>query len=292
MKKYLEFNFVKRGPKNSPLNGWLIGHEFERLATRFPEFISRNGSCWDVKLLEDDPKLEEIFDFLTQELGLRPMLSRACRKKQKPGDYSHFTVETVYEFAEHDIESASFLRMSATAEYKRDRKSGLAAWRWEFDKPPQKPLPLIGYMETLSGVICTAAARAELEQEGFPGLDFLPITVDAPQYPDGVFWRLWANRIMPKVSMPLCDQEGNSVKDDYSTGCMRDEITVNQKTLKYKATDLALMSGTDFALTAERWGGPKDRDRREMLLVSQRFRQWCLKKGVKAEWTPVIALPE
>ncbi|WP_395716109.1 hypothetical protein [Prosthecobacter sp.] len=113
-----------------------------------------------------------------------------------------------------------------------------------------------------------------------------------PRYPDGVFWRIWANRTMPKVTMPLCDLDGKPVKEDYSTGCMPDEIIVYQTIRKYKAADLAAMNGTDFALTAEKWGYPKSRDRRETLVVSQRFRQWCLKKNVQAEWTPVIALPE
>ena len=291
MKKFLEFYLLRKEPKNRPLNGYLAAHVFERVAMRFPELISKSGVCLDVKLLEGDPKLDEIFAFLKEELGLRPMPSLACRKKQKPGDYSHFTVKTSYEFDDQDIEGASFLYTIASEEIGCDGTGGKDWDQWGLEKAAKK-LPVVGALGCLSGLVCTAATRSELEQESFQGLGFLPVIVHDPRYHQNDFWCIWANRTMPKVSMPLCDQEGNPVKDDYSTGCMPDEIIVNQVILKYNATDLTAMNGTDFALTAEKWGTPKDRGRREELVVSQRFRQWCLKKNVQMNWTPVIALPD
>jgi len=299
MTKLLQFSFYNRRPgdRSDPTIFW--GDDYEKLIKAFPEFVVpasvHKVSHFGINLPEGHPKLAEVFEFVKRQFGLTPILSYTQQKQIPANDLRHFRVNTHYDFDEQDIENAAFLRMSSLAEFKRDRKLGLAAWRYEFDKPPRKPLPLIGYMEDVSGVICTDATRAELEHEGFPGLDFLPITVNNdPRYPDGVFWRIWANHTMPKVSMPLCDLDGKPVKEDYSTGCLSDEIIgfPYQTILKYKTADLAAMSGTDFALTAEKWGTPKDRDRREILVVSQRFRQWCLKQKVEAKWTPVIALPK
>lgn len=297
MTKLLQFTLISRRPGDTPHPTILSGGDYEKLIKAFPEFevpaTIHKVTHFGINLPEGHPKLTEVFEFITREFGLIPILSKIQQKRVPADDPHHFTVYTRYEFDEQDIENAAFLYMSSSAEFKRDRKLGLAAWRYEFEKPPRKPLPLIGYMEDVAGEICTDATRAELEHEGFPGLDFLPITVNNdPRYPDGVFWRIWANHTMPKVTMPLCDLDGNPVKDDYSTGCMPDEIITNQVILKYQTADLAAMSSTDFALTTEKWWSPMSRNRREYLVVSQRVRQWSLKRNVQADWTPVIALPD
>ncbi len=296
MTKLLQFTFRDRRPgdRSDPTVFW--GDDYEKLIKAFPEFVVpasvHKVSHFGINLPEGHPKLAEIFEFVKKEFGLMPILSRSQRKQVPASDLHHFTVESCYEFDEQDIENATFLRMSTLVEMGIDGRGGQEGWdRWGLVQAAKK-LPIIGYLDGWGWQICTTAARVELEQESFSGLDFLPVIVHDPRYQQGDFWRIWANRSMPKVCMPLCDVDGNPVKEDYSTGCMKNEIIVYQAILKYKAVDLAAMSSTDFALTAEKWGTPKDRDRREVLVVSQRFRQWCLKKGVQAKWTPVIALPE
>jgi hypothetical protein len=298
MTKLLQFSFYNRRPgdKSRPTVFW--GDDYEKLIKAFPEFVVpasvHKVSHFGINLPEGHPKLAEVFEFVKRQFGLTPILSYTQQKQIPANDLRHFRVDTHYDFDEQDIENATFLRMSTLVEMGIDGRGGQEGWdRWGLVQAANK-LPIIGYLDGWGWQICTAATRVELEQESFSGLDFLPVIVHDPRYQQGDFWRIWANRSMPKVSMPLCDVDGKPVKEDYSTGCSSDEIIgfPYQTILKYKTADLAAMSGTDFALTAEKWGTPKDRDRREILVVSQRFRQWCLKQKVEAKWTPVIALPE
>lgn len=267
---------------------YLLPAIFDRIVKRFPEIANDRRTSVEVAMEENDPKLVEILQFLEHELGLKGVRTNSLYPKVDQKDDTWFTIDTSYEFDERDIENAKFLGMSSTVSMGIEGLGGTNQWGLV---QAARKLPLIGYL--IGGMeVCTAAAREELEKEGFAGLDFLPVAVHDSRYREDDFWQLWANRIMPKVTMPLCDLEGDPVRKDYSTGCMPEEIGVVQRVLKYRAADLAAMNDTDFAITTEKWGSPKSYVRREELLVSQRVRQWCLKKKVKADWTPVIAVPE
>jgi len=289
MKKLLKFLLIKRESGEPLRHGKPEPKVFDRIAKRFPEWVDERKISFKVVMEADDLKLAKLMNFLEHELGLRALVTESASLNARHDDDQTFVVKTSYEFDEQDIEDAKFLVMSMQVEVGSEGYNG-KDWDQRGLQRARRRLPLIGHVGCAQ--VCTNAVREELEREGFGGLDFLPVLVHDPRYRQGDFWRIWANRSMPKVSMPLCDAEGNPVKVDYSTGCYPDEIILNQRILKYRAVDLAAMSGTDFALTAEKWGSPKARIEREVLVVSQRFRQWCLKKNVQAKWTPVIALPD
>jgi hypothetical protein len=288
MKKILKFLLIKKGPDMPFRHGYPLPVVFDRIESRFPEIVNGRRTSVEVAMEENDPKLAEIMNYLEGDLGLQALLTESASVKARQDDNRTFVVKTIYKFDEQDIENAKFLGMSSTVSMGIEGLGGTNQWGLV---QAARKLPLIGYL--IGGMeVCTAAAREELEKEGLSGLDFLPVAVHDSRYREDDFWQLWANRIMPKVTMPLCDLEGDPVRKDYSTGCMPEEIGVVQRVLKYRAADLAAMNDTDFAITTEKWGSPKSYVRREELLVSQRVRQWCLKKKVKADWTPVIAVPE
>jgi hypothetical protein len=288
MKKILKFVLIRRGSGDPLQRGYLQPAIFDRFAVRFPEIANDQQAFVKVLMEDGDSRLAEIMNFLQCDLGLRALLTESSSVKTRHEDDRTFVVKTIYKFDEQDIENAKFLGMSSTVSMGIEGLGGTNQWGLV---QAARKLPVIGYL--IGGMeVCTAAAREELEKEGFAGLDFLPVAVHDSRYREDDFWQLWANRIMPKVTMPLCDLEGDPVRKDYSTGCMPEEIGVVQRVLKYRAADLAAMNDTDFAITTEKWGSPKSYVRREELLVSQRVRQWCLKKKVKADWTPVIAVPE
>lgn len=287
MKKLLKFLLIKRESGEPLRHGRPEPKVFDRIVKRFPEIANDRLTSVKVVMEEHDPKLAEIMSFLQSGLGLRALLTESESLKARQDDDQTFVVKTSYEFDEQDIENAKLLGMLSTVSMGLEGFGGKDQWGLV---QAARKLPLIGYLGGME--LCTSAARMELEKEGFAGLSFLPIAMHDSRYREDDFWQLWANRTMPKVTMPLCDLAGDPVKEDYSTGCMPEEIGVIQRVLKYRAADLDAMSGTDFAVTAEKWGSPKSRVRREELLVSQRVRQWCLKKRVKVEWTPVIALPD
>lgn len=287
MKKILKFTLIKKKPDLPLQCGYPEPCVFDRIVNRFPEIANDSRTSVAVVLEEKDPKMVEIMNFLQHELGLHALLTESESLKTRHDDNRTFVVKTNYKFDEEDVEKAEFLRMSTDVEMGLEGRDGKDWDQWGLVRAARK-IPFIGYLGHTQ--VCTNAAREELEKENFGGLVFLPVLVHDPRYRQGDFWRLWANRSMPKVAMSLCDAAGDPVKEDYSTGCYPEEIILNQKILKYRTADLAAMRGTDFALTAEKWDTAKARFEREWLVVSQRFRQWCLKKNVKAEWTPVIAV--
>jgi|GEM_PF-2259913 len=292
MKKILKFVLIKPEPKDSPYKGRPPIPIFHCIAARFPEMINDRGTSMEVALPADDPKLHEILHFLEHEQGLRPMYARSVHYKVPDSDNMSFMVSADYKFDEQELERAAFLDMYLPVHMGTDSLGGHKDWaHWGVDRVHKK-VPLIGLLGTGDIRVCPAAVRAEMEQEGFVGLDFLPVLVHDPRYRQGDFWRIWACRSMPRTTMPLSDLEGDPPQEDWSTDCYPDEIYDRYRVLKYRAADLAKMSGTDFALTAEKWGPPKCRQEREVLLVSQRFRQWCLKKKIKVDWIPVISLSD
>ena len=291
MKKILKFILFKPDLEQTPRKGYPPLPIFNRIVGRFPEMINDRGTSMEVALPADDPKLHEILHFLEHEQGLRPMYARSSSHKTPDSDNLSFRVENRYEFNEKDLDKAPFLYSYPKVSVGDPSLGGSDNWnQWGIGKV-HKRVPLIGLLGYADVQICSAAVRAEMEQEGFIGLDFLPILVHDPHYKQDDFWRVWASRTMPCTAMPLSDDKGNPVQEDYSTGCYIDE-QVEEFVLGYRSSDLEAMSGTDFALTAEKWGPLASRFRREHLLVSQRFRQWCLKKKIKVDWIPVISLPD
>ena len=88
------------------------GDDYEKLIKAFPEFVvpasDHKVSHFGINLPEGHHKLAEVFDFVKEEFGLTPILSRTQRKQVPANDLRHFTVDTRYEFDEQDIENAAF----------------------------------------------------------------------------------------------------------------------------------------------------------------------------------------
>lgn len=282
--------YKKREQHDSPSGRFIAPEAYERLVGEFPQFVvppkGTTYSYFEVELPADDPRLAEVMHFIEHEAGVKPCIYKSERKGLE--EHRAFFVDTRYEYDKPDLQNAAFLEVCA-----RRPMGGYINEGWDqcvlIDV--QRNHPMIGTVGSFSYMCCTASIRADLESENFVGLDFLPIEVLDPPHRSEDFWRIWSSRSMPRTCMPLVDDEGAPVKDDYSTGCWRDEDT-STGPLSYRASDLAAMSGVDFALTAEKWNTPSRLNRREILLVSQRVRQWCLKKKLPLKWKPVIALSE
>lgn len=221
----------------------------------FPEFVvpSVDGTYpyFKVELLAADPRLADVLDFIVQYLGLKPCFYRSETRKMEENQW--FEVQTQYTLEKHEIEDALFYQVSPVREMgnaSREKIGDRDIVQFIRNSPPK-----IGYIG-FSGMCCLASLRNEFQQEGFIGLDFLPVEVRDPRYGPGDLWWVWASRTMPRTSMAVVDDDANSVKDDYSTGCWLDDAYAP---LQYHASDLVAMAGVDFALTVEKWNSARSR---------------------------------
>jgi hypothetical protein len=253
----------------------------------FPQFKKDGKDWWEVSLDTGDPVLSSVMAEL-QNLDLAPYFARRPWYGHLGNDRL-FLVTKAHHFASVDFEAAPFLEMSGvhqTGVHKHLHYESPILVRLKSRIPP------IGWVEGESGPICTQTIKDAMEAEGFVGFIFTSVTVEADRQPPEPLWEIWSDRLMPPMRCPLVDDDGNAVVNgDCSNGCYTAEVE-QPPIYVYAPEDIAAMAGVDAALTLEDFGPKAKLCEMRRLLVSQRFRQWALKRKLKLEYVPVMVQSE
>lgn len=104
------------------------------------------------------------------------------------------------------------------------------------------------------------------------------------------WYELWSDLILPRLS-PTCvinDHFSNPyVEEGATVGCTLHEGFYLWPEMRYRRSDLAKVGDFDIALTHERFDIGAIAEYKRAKVVSQRFYQYCLTRGLKAKWRPV-----
>jgi len=127
-----------------------------------------------------------------------------------------------------------------------------------------------------------------VRKDGQPTLRYLSWGGDNPP----PWWEVTSDLELPALapSVKLIDTRTGEPADERSGSCFLHEDSFAFPQLRYRREDLERMPPFDIACTQERfdrgyiWVRPPSARAR---VVSQRFRQFCLKAGIKASFVPV-----
>ncbi len=148
--------------------------------------------------------------------------------------------------------------------------------------------------------ICTDELRKEFDAQSFTGLTFRNVIIKSRKPVNVAYWQFWSDRRMPPLLNRIVNEDGTDYDPSECNGCrVQDDFW--PPLMRFPERKVRDMGQFDAALTLEAFGagphqpvnGPKWRGEwiymlDPWLIVSRRFRDWCLKRKLKIEWIPVV----
>lgn len=251
--------------------------------------------AFNCTLPTEDPRLHTIRELLTTS-GLRPWMDRF--RKRPPDEYT-IEIERIYE--PEELNSAEYLELvpyAFTEGLSRDDHG-----RIKIDGRELQPSAAFASTK-LPWVIVPDRVKRLLQESDLHHIAFWPTIMVggflAKDRKEPIswevygepWWELTSELILPPLSpsVDLRDADGQPLSrgsNNFSNGCHLREGLYSHPELHYRKQDLQAVEPFDAALTYEPFGTkgvPLDWRR---LVVSRRFRDFCLEHGWKADWVPV-----
>lgn len=265
----------------------------EALCKQFP--VCKKGAGFGLKARIDDPLFRNV-EAAIAKLGL---VKRS---------YSETPIQNQYfygvhrEYDDDDFRNATYLRLVHASklcdEQKRDSEGRLILEGWRLT--PELRMGCVLF----KAAVVSDKLRQTIEKEGFIGVAFRPLKlIPASEVMDirnskgdvrrvtrqdqdhlekeGHFWELTSSIILPPIEPArLLNRDSQQFAGDYSRGVwLKDDFPPPE--LYYRESALSKVEPFDFALTFEHI--PEER----WPVVSQRFRQFCIREKLKTDWLPV-----
>lgn len=269
---------------------------FAKVQAKFPEWCTP-GRNFQGGYPSTDPRLREILDYLAEH-GWHP--GKGWFQKRGPKEY-WLRIRRTY--AKKDFDTFEYLIF------------GGGGTPWSGGRVPESPHLVLSTknmksddvrMVGMQGRVVPDRVRKILEAEEIRHITFLP-TLLAPGWPskfdrfitweemhEEPWWEVQSDIRLPPVS-PRCrlvDVTGAPYDPNGPfKGLYVEEGNYENPEMHYRASGLAKLPPFDIALTHENFGAG-NRDEIGTLIVSQRFRQVCLKHKLKVGFWPVRVDPE
>lgn len=275
-------------------HGELIAQLAEVCASESP------ADAWSAKLRRDDPRLQKCLA-LVKAAGLSPWKQQWRARRS-----DEFLMEISWQYTKHDLDAAELLDLGAKFfvdcwEYEADQVCGL--WRNQHLKRNDG----VGCAVSQPGIMFVPdRVKLILQEAELNGLLLNPTVQfnkagrrwheDELIATSQMWWELCSTVRMPSMSpsLRLWDyRTGKPYDDATSESCGIDaemDGYCRAPRLRYRRVDLEGLPAFDIAKTYERFGiGPPHLrgDRNRSTIVSQRFRQVCLKHKIRADFVPV-----
>jgi hypothetical protein len=122
--------------------------------------------------------------------------------------------------------------------------------------------------------------------QDFQNLVLKPVRVKGKLPPKELLWEVWSEKSLPSVLNPLVNELGEE-PDESAHGCWVNDLYFPPVLKFNKAQVEAELGEFDVAITKERWHGGVWQRRSPYVIVSRRFREWCLMNKFKMTWVPV-----
>lgn len=275
---------------------------YEECFRRWPQFFHEGFTVMTVHAEEGDPVVPEILTFLNAT-GREPYLKRTPSLANCPQLWkTHFQVVGERKFEQVDYSNAELFWVQtelgiASTQLRLD-DGRLCAMRSTFTGEP------IGNIVGDRVVVCTEGLRRGLDKAAFVGLQFRPVEIADPASSQAeaegpplseALWQLWSEREMPAVLNPVVNVNGYPNLADGRNGCVIDDLYYPWL-FRFPRAEVRDVEPFDVAFTRERFGpktaannpGAPDKLLDPQLIVSRRFRTWCVKRGLKLVFYPVV----
>jgi hypothetical protein len=274
--------FEVEGPRRSEDGTTLSPALFRELNERWPQPERPGKFGYKIEVLEDDPMLAEMIVFLQQH-GREPYFKKyPCAPYEHP---SLYRVESRRVFEPDDFAKAEYFYFYPEKEIGGGRRhEGTEFLELDYHRLKKHP---IGWTSQTLAALCTDELRQEFEAQSFTGLTFRKVFLNSRKPVHVAYWQLWADRLMPPLQSRLVNEDGTDFDPAKIKGCRVDDEFF-PALLHFSKTQVHDMGTFDAALTREALG-PGNRPYQDpQLIVSRRFRDWCLKRKLKIEWIPVV----
>lgn len=188
------------------------------------------------------------------------------------------------EFSKDDFSKARFFIVKAPLEIADSHPSPDENGILTFGSGSVKNMPKIGH-SWFGGLYCQPDLKGELA-EVFPELSFR-----APHFPDysvTPFWEIQCEEKLPPTLSDVVNKKGEPLRPENRIACDIQDL-YNPQILKY--TSDQLVGDWDIRRTHETWHWDDiPHGARPYFICTRRFRDWCLKRRLRLDWTPVIEL--
>jgi hypothetical protein len=268
---------------------------YRELGRRWPQFRPPGKTAFEMEVLEDDPVLAEVIALLRKH-GREPYFKRYPSAPYEHPSFYEAEGKRVFEPA--DFDSAEYFYFFPAQEIgwgKRHGQTNQPSLDYHrIKKPP------IGRNLDSPTALCIDALKQEFAAQSFEGLAFRSVFINSRKPVQVAYWQLWADRQMPPLLNRIVDNDGVDFDPAECNGCRVDDECF-PSLLRFPEAEVRKMEPFDAALTQEAFGaGPAQLTNRPRwrgewlymldpyLIVSRRFRDWCLNRKLKIDWMPVI----
>ncbi|MEO7716585.1 MAG: hypothetical protein ABIY70_10300 [Capsulimonas sp.] len=262
---------------------------FERLCKIYPPGQKRNGFSIEGDSTSEDS--QAVLACLSLE-GWKPINPLAYVPRS-------FWMGVTHVFDDHDLAQAQYLVLTPEIYCDGGRtKEGMVIL---VSNPSGADNALPPGEEFVSaggaGIAVSERVRRLMEIGAFGHVVFKELLLTETFGPDPrivkPFWQMTSDFIMPSLSPQKCvlldesnkPYDGDPAKPYYLWGGVEvPDVLVKPVDIYYKASDIAALEPFDLALTRERIGGYG----LPLHIISQRFYQFCVSKGLKVNCRPVF----
>lgn len=282
-----------------------IGSKLFRDLSRICPSNSEVESFWEVRLAIDDPKVDLITKCLRKH-GLMP--DKPFFEFRKGDKIVSFHCERIYTMDELDRFEYLLPEPLDSIHYEGRDDNGVGYIETD-EFVPERPIPEIAGFDD-RGMCVTERLMHKMVSYGLTGIRYDPleykeyrrvgdkmqrVKVDWPEA-SGPYLELSSDHLMPPLSKSntLIHEDKTPFSGDFSLGCIHIEGNFTPSEFHYDTFSVRDLKKYDLRRTYEMFsfvaGTPLERDRR--LVVSQRFRQFCVAENLPMGWLPVHVDPD
>jgi hypothetical protein len=283
MKKTIKFSIFRE--LQSRLNYYAnqLNHdEFNFLKQNYPEFCLFNR--FEYTGDPDSELTKSIINDLSK-MGRPANWNRFDGKSYAERIASmEFRVQGERHFDKHEINNAEYLwcmpaKEIAKTGYRHDD---------EIREVERGSITALAIGSSVCGIdlICKDFTKFLMLAESFKNIALKTVRVSGKNPPKELLWEVWSEKSLPSVLNPLVNEHGEE-PDESAHGCWVNDLYFPPVLKFNKAQVEAELGEFDVAITKERWHGGVWQRRSPYVIVSRRFREWCLMNKFKMTWVPV-----
>jgi len=282
MKQFIKIRFSKDG--DLTYGSGLPGAAFEALAKHFPQGLVR-PTRFEIELENESEDLSRLYSLVESEAGLKPRLHRF--PKGEFIETKEFSVWGRSEYTTKEIKEADYCEMIASKTFTDSNK-------YLPDGTPIFTSRTMYKQKLGSGnqleLFCIDELKTKFQSGGFSGLQFREVMFERKStiHPDPI-WQLWAEKPLPPMLNRKADLTGAffDIDPDGIEGFYIDDLFIFPS-IRYPKALLTELQGIDVVRTCEHFLHRRARlGRTPRIIVSRRFREWCMKEKLRITWIPV-----
>ena len=252
-----------------------IIEEFRQL---FP--FAKQGAGFGLDLPADDPRIKQVLAEFARRGIPRVDYSKA---PQKPRPRFEYMLEYHHRYEPADFDSARYLwpqhEVLVSGDQRRDAQGRLML------SSARLPADFAIGCALFDAVVVSDSLRLEMMQAGLVGLRFVEV-IPVGQSNGNKLWELKSSVILPPMPQERLIRHEASPEDNVHVGGIRDGDYFPAE-MHYAEDALRKVEPFDVAETHEIFCGPgwkEDGNGKRRMVVSQRFRQFCLTRRLKLSW--------